>query len=421
MSSAIIPLVESFRRTILHRRMLLQNPVSTIGLTVLISLGFAATSKCQKPLPAKMQAEANRLFEQTSKADQLSCSIERERPSLDFTFHFDAGFRITCPFREFGGRRTRVNILVQVTPEGGTPVVLGTLATFRGLAASPSQIYPGNGKVYYVANGGFSIGEGRYRVQVLMFDPSHRTCRRAWWIKVPHRWQKAVPQVLAPHQVSSLTIPPWRGPDISGGLRLAVLLSAGAYNPRETRLKTGYQIMLLQILSSLLQQVPCKSVRLVAFNLDQESVLYRTDKFEPSGFARLRGAFNGLDLGIVSVQTLEKSNEWAQMVVGLVNQQFTAQPPPDAVIILGRSFRWVKKVPRDMLMFRYEGMPKVFYFENGPQNLFPDSLGSLTKVLGGKIYRISTPHDLGAAIQKMLAQLGKPGGKAGFASSPPDK
>jgi hypothetical protein len=398
-----------------------QNLVIILGLAVLVSLELAAPLRCQELLPPVEQAAANRLFDQSSQTNLLNCSIEHEKPLLDFTFHFDAGFRISCPFREFGGRKTRMTILVRVTPEGGTPVVLGTIAVFRGLSANPSLVYPGKAKVYYVVSGGFSVGEGRYRVEVLLADPRHRTCSRAWRIHVPHHRQKAVPVVLAAHQVSSLTIPPWRGPQANGRLRLAVLLSAGSYNPRAPRLGAAYQMMLLQILSSLLQQAPCTSVRLVAFNLDQEQVIYRDDVFEPSGFAKLRQAFSGLNLGIVSVQTLEKRNEWAQMLATLANQQLTAQPPPDAVIILGRSFRWVKKVPGDMLMFRYEGMPGFFYFENEPQNLFPDSLGSLTKALGGKIYRISTPHDLGTAIQKMLAQLKEADSNAGANPSHQDK
>ena len=382
--------------------------VITLALAALASLRSAVPLRGQELLPPEDQAAASRLFDQSPQTERLNCNIQREKPVLDFTFHFDAGFRITCPFREFGGRRTQVTILVRVTPEGGTPVVLGRYAVFRGLSTESPPVR-GERKVYYLARGGFSVGEGRYHVEVLLADSRKRTCQRAWWIKISHRSQKAVPVVLAAHQVSSLRIPTWHGPQPKGGLRLAVLLSAGSFNPRAARLGAAYQMMLLQILSSLLQQVPCRSVRLVAFNLDQERVIYRTDAFKPSGFDSLQQAFNQLNLGIVSVETLRRRDEWAQMLATLANQQLSAKPPPDAVIILGRSFRWMKKVPREMLMFRYPGMPGFFYFENGPQNLFPDSLGYLAKSLGGKIYRITTPHDLGNAIQKMLAELKESG------------
>jgi hypothetical protein len=379
--------------------------VIALGLVLLASLPSAVPLKGQELLPPGEQAAASRLFDQSSQTERLNCNIERERPVLDFTLHFDAGYRIRCPSSEFGGGRTLVTILVRVTPEGGAPVVLSTHVAFRGMSVKLPAGVPVRRQVYYVARGGFSVGEGRYHVEVLLSDPRNRTCRRAWWIKVPHHSQKAVPVELAAHQVSPLRIPDWSGPRQKGGLRLAVLLSAGSFNPRAARLGAGYQMMLLQILSSLLQQVPCRSVRLVAFSLDQEQVIYRSDSFQPSGFASLHRAFNGLNLGVVSVETLHRQNEWAQMLAKLANQQLTAQPPPDAVIILGRSFHWMKKVPREMLMFRYPGMPGFFYFENGPENLFPDSLGHLAKSLGGKIYRISTPQDLGNAIRKMLAEL----------------
>jgi len=379
----------------------------TLGLVVLACAQWATPLKCQSLLPPHLQDRANRLFDQPSETEQLNCKIWPSKVFLDFTFRFGAGFGVSCPVWQFGGRRTRVTIFVRVTPKGGTPVLLGAFLVFRGLPLKPPPGGKINRKLYFITHGGFSVGEGRYRVEVLLEDQHHRTRRRSWQIKVSRRRQKSVPVVLAAHQVSSMHIPAWRGPQAKGGLRLAVLLSAGSFSPRAARLGAGYQLMLLQILSSLLQQVPCKSVRLVAFNLDQERVIYRTDEFKPSGFARLQRAFNRLNLGVVSVKTLQRRNEWPQMLARLTNEQLTAQPPPDAVIILGRSFRWVSNAPRELWMFPYLQMPQFFYFENGPQNLFPDSLGFLAKSVKGKIYRISTPHDLGDAIEKMLGELGE--------------
>jgi hypothetical protein len=383
--------------------------VIALGLASLLSIVCSVPGGCQELVPPTQQATANRIFDRSLQGNRLKCTIDRENPSLDFTFHFDAGFRISCPVLQFGGQRTRVWVLARVTPEGGTPVLLGMVTIFRHSAIEPSLLARTGTRVFFHVSGGFSVGEGRYRVEVALSDSQNRICRRAWRIKIPHRWQNAVPAVLAANQVAPLSIPPWHGPQHKDGLRLAILLSAASHNPRAPRLGAGYQMMLLQILSTLLQQVPCKSVRLVAFNLDQERVIYRADSFESTGFDDLQRAFNGLNLGVVSVQTLRKRDEWANMLTTLANQQLTAQPPPDAVIILGRSFRYVRKLPREMMMFHYEGMPGFFYFENGPDNLFPDSLSFLIKSLKGKTYRVSTPHDLSAAIEKMLAHVQEAG------------
>jgi hypothetical protein len=376
-----------------------------LGLAMLACAQWATPLKGQTLLPPKLRAKANQLFAQRSETERLNCKIWPSKVFLDFTFRFGAGFGVSCPVWQFGGRRTHVTIFVRVTPKGGTPVLLGAFLVFQALPLKPPPGGKINRKLYFITHGGFSLGEGRYRVEVLLEDQHHRTHRRSWQVKVSRRMQKSVPVILATQQVASMHIPAWRGPQAKGGLRLAVLLSAGSFSPRAARLGAGYQLMLLQILSSLLQQVPCESVRLVAFNLDQERVIYRTNEFKPSGFDRLQRAFNRLNLGVVSVKTLQRRNEWPQMLARLTNEQLSSQPPPDAVIILGRSFRWVNKVPRELWMFPYPQMPPFFYFENGPQNLFPDSLGFLTKTVKGKIFRISTPHDLGSAIQKMLAEL----------------
>src|SRR3954470_9208509 len=45
--------------------------------------------------------------------------------SLDFAFRFDVGYVVRCPLKEFGGRESTLLSFVRITPEGGTPVVLG--------------------------------------------------------------------------------------------------------------------------------------------------------------------------------------------------------------------------------------------------------------------------------------------------------
>ncbi|MEJ2008617.1 MAG: hypothetical protein P8Z30_10765 [Acidobacteriota bacterium] len=391
-----------------------ENPVIVLGLLVLACLALATPVRCQelKVLPAKYQAAANRLVDKSPRKGGLNCSIEREKPYPDFTFHFDAGYYMTCPFWQFGGKDTRIGIFVQVTPRGRAPVVLGTYGVFRGSTAKLSPMVPGKGKAEFDVAGGFSVGEGHYHVKVLIRDSHGRSCSRRWKIKVTPREQRKVPVVLAAHQVAPLQIPAWHGPQSRGGLRLTVLLSATAFSHYAARLRSWNQTMLLQILSALLQQTPCKSVRLVAFNLDRQRVIYRADSFEPSGFARLQHAFNHLNLAVVSVHALKRRNDWAEWLAGLANQQIAADPMPDAVIFLGRTVAWTHKVPQKLLSSRETEKPRFFYFENGPWNLFPDALGYLTKSLGGKIYRINTPHDLGKAIQNMLAQLRQTGPNA---------
>ncbi|MGD0697587.1 MAG: hypothetical protein ABSB82_22420 [Terriglobia bacterium] len=248
----------------------------------------------------------------------------------------------------------------------------------------------------------------------------HRTSRRQWKIEVTHRQQAKVPVVLPAHTVSPPKFPHWDGPQAGGeGLRLTVLLDAAPLNIRPVRSRLGRatppnggalklrawdQAFLLRFLSSLLQKTPCQSVRLVAFNLDQQREILRADPFVPSGFASLQEAFRDLELGTVSVQVLEQRQGWAQMLADLTNQELIAPEPSDAVIFLGPSTRRGQKIPKEMLKPRETRQPRFFYFEYASTE-FPDAIGYLTKARDGTVFKIHSPHELGQAIEKMLAQL----------------
>lgn len=391
----------------MRKRRVRGNYAVLLGLAVLACMALATPGRCQEleVLPPKYRAKANRLIDNSPRKGGLKCSIEREKPYPDFTFHFDTGYYMSCPFWQFGGKDTHVWIYIQVTPRGRKPVALSTYGVFKGLPVKLSLMAPGKAKAEFDVTGAFSVGEGHYHVKVLLKDAHGRSCSRGWNIKVTPREQRKVPEVLAPHQVETLKVPAWHGTQDKGGLRLTVLLSATAISPYAPKLKAWYRTMLLQILSSLLQQTPCRSVRLIAFNLDDQRLIYQANPFEPSGFTKLRHAFNHLNLAVVSVHSLEQRKDWAKWLARLANRQVTADSPPDAVIFLGRTARWTHKVPKRLLAPRETERPQFFYFENGPWNLFPDALGHITKSLGGKVFRISTPHDLGRAIHKMLAQV----------------
>ncbi len=298
--------------------------------------------------------------------------------------------------------------------------MLGSFPIFRGSPAKLFLIDPSTVKAEFDVSGAFFVGEGRYHVDVLVVDSQHRTSRRQWKIEVTHRQQAKVPVVLPAHTVSPLNVPLWDGPQAGGeGLRLTVLLDAAPLNIRPVRSRVGRatppdgmafklrawdQAFLLQFLSSLLQKTPCKSVRLVAFNLDQQREILRADPFVPYGFASLQEAFRDLELGTVSVQVLKQRQGWAQMLADLTNQELIAPEPSDAVIFLGPSTRWWQKISNEMLKPRETRQPRFFYFEYASSEL-PDAIGYLTKARDGTVFKIHSPHELGQAIEKMLAQL----------------
>lgn len=63
--------------------------------------------------------------------------------------------------------------------------------------------------------------------------------------------------------------------------------------------------LLTESLGSLLRQWPARNVRLVAFNLDQRSVIWRNDRFDAGQIAELTSHLEQLDLGAVNYRVLQ--------------------------------------------------------------------------------------------------------------------
>jgi hypothetical protein len=262
-------------------------------------------------------------------------------------------------------------------------------------------------------SGGFAAGEGQYRVEVLVMDQrTGRTSRKNWLAKVGHAGSKqAVQLAVSPGTVIPLGARPWPiTMDKSGrGLRLAVLLDAAPTNPRTPALRAWDRAFLLGSLSSLLKQIPCSSVRLRAFNLDQQRELFQEDGFDDAGFVQLAASLRTLELGAVSYRVLQQRQGGLELLLNYANQELTARDPADAVVILGPQTRYSADIPRAGLKERETPNPRFFYFEYFPRTLrfsqSPDVLSSLTKRLDGTVCAIYSPSDLAHCAQKMLTRV----------------
>ncbi len=388
---------------------------AVVSCAVALSAALAFQASAQSPLSPEQAERARHLLDETAQGERLGCEIEPRKPFLDFTFRFTAGFIVRCPWKEFGGKESTAFLLVRVTPEGGAPVLLASMYRLR---AMPPAVLAGADirklKTEVEASGAFAVGAGRYLVEVLVQDNRNRTCRKRWRIKAGGREQGKVPLALEANSVAPLRVHLWDGKSASGGkgLRLTVLLDAAPIDPRAPKLRAWDQAFLMDSLSSLLQQIPCQSVRLVAFNLEQQREIFRQDRFDPFGFDDLQQSFHDLELGKVSAQVLKQPQGKADLLVGLTDQELIAEQPADAVIFLGPSSRADQKIPREMLKPRETPAPQFFYFEYIPPWLrgreFPDTIAYLTKARDGTVAKIHSPAELAQAIQKMLKQV-KPG------------
>jgi hypothetical protein len=374
------------------------------------------SAQAQVPVIPEDVEKVNRLLDSHTREGRLRCTIQPFKPLLDFAFRFDTGYVFRCPLKEFEGKESMLWSFMRITPESGSPVLLG--AGYR-LPGNPTETrHPANLeklKREIGASGAFTIGEGRYRVEIVLVDDRGRVIQRSWKIQASlRRGEKTVKVAAESSTVAPLVDRLWDGKlDTSGsGVRVTVLLNVAPFSLRVPKLRAWDRALLLGSLSSLLRETPCESVRLVAFNLDQGRVIFEQVPFDSSGFKRLSQGLQNQELETVNYQALQ-TRTWMELLADLANREVTAVEPSQVAIFLGPRVHSTRKIPKQMLKARETREPQFFYFQFFPYWVrgsdFVDSVGHLTKAEGGTVLAIHEPSELARAIKKMLSELKRSG------------
>ena len=113
---------------------------------------------------------------------------------------------------------------------------------------------------------------------------------------------------------------------------------------------TRDRLMLLSTLSSLLERVPTKSVRLVVFNLDQQKELYRQDNFKLDAFDQVAQSIEQIELGLSGCPGAAESR-WSHGAAHRPGQSrsWPSPQPADVVVFLGPMSRYFDRIPESWL------------------------------------------------------------------------
>jgi hypothetical protein len=262
-------------------------------------------------------------------------------------------------------------------------------------------------------DGGFMVGEGRYRVELLMADSRGRACRANWTFAASRTHEERnVKVALEPDEVEALNRLRWSDalPPEPSAPRLTVMLDATPLDPSSPKLHYFDRMLLLNSLVSMMQHVHYSSVHVVAFNLDRQEILFDEAHFDESGFRRLSHALNELQLAALSVHVLADTSGHLRLLARLMNAETTAADPSRAVIFLGPVSRIQDRFPTPMLEHS-TATPPVYYLEYHPFLIrnqdFGDVLRNLTQACQGKTFRIHSPGELASAIEALNRALGQ--------------
>ena len=376
-------------------------------------------------LPAQVMVSERRLgsslslFADSVPAATIRCSVSPIQPQLNYGFRFQAGYVVSIPMNQFQGAGHRWRMITRIIPEDGEkrPVYLVSAFALPVIPETKMEVQVG---------GGYLLGEGAYNVRQVLLDETGRTCRRDWRVDARlSRGESKVRVALPPGTVSDLSlrgsrVPP-PPPDDARPIRLTILLHAAPASPRRTHLRQNDILTLLASVSSVIERVPTTSVRLVAFNLDQQKELFRKDGFGLADLPAVGEAMTRMELNLVDAKVLQNRRGHVETIAGLVNAELTDPAPADAVVFLGPTSRFSDKVPGEVLE-RTQGGPQFLFFQlapwirggrglvgggrgmmplGPPESALPDSIRHAVSRLGGKTMTIRTPGELAKAIDRL--------------------
>jgi hypothetical protein len=340
-------------------------------------------------------------FDGPAGGKKLRCRVHPLQPRLNLGFRFQAGYVIEVPLRQYTGAGHRWSAVLRVTPETDEREPVWLLSRGR-VPASPDK------KATAEFSGGFLLGEGKYRVDMLLADDNDRVCVAHWNLnaKLTDEVREARPGLPA-GAVDDISLRRWGRMPVANSpdeprSKISVLVHAAAMSPNRVRLRGEDRMLLMSALASMLERLPVRSVRLSLFSMDRQSEIYRTDELSPASFRDVVDALNGLELGTVDYGTLKNRGGHVDLVSDLLQRELSTTDAPDAVVFLGPLAHWTDRVADEALPER-EGSRPVYNIQlrmwrfRAPA--FTDTIARAVRKLGGRTKEVYTPSDFAEAIR----------------------
>lgn len=354
--------------------------------------------------PNRVRSLITRLESDRTADPVLHCDVSPIKPALNFSFRYQAGYMVTVPMSQYNGPGHGWATLLRVTPVGGVHQPVYFMSQIALPTVPKTKAESGFG-------GGYLLGQGAYDVRWMMVDDAGRVCRKSWHVDVhPSHADRNVKVAMPPDTVweiglrGSRNLP--KGADDAPAVRMTIFLHTAPLFARRTRLRSNDMMTLISTVSSLLERVPVRSVRLVMFNLDQQRELYRKDEFGLRDMGQVYQAMANIELGLVDFQVLQHKKGHVDLLTDMVNREIADPQPSDVVLFLGPTARFSDRVPPESLEKTAGHSTQFLYFQLAPfvrqqEPMLGDVIKSAVSRLGGKTYLIHTPGEFAKAIDRL--------------------
>jgi hypothetical protein len=352
------------------------------------------------------------ILESQEARKDLPCSVTPVKPALGFDLKFHSGYEVNVPLKELAGEGNQLAMVFRVIPENHPDD-----AVYLSQRISVPSIDEGSKGDAYL-RGGFDVGEGKYHVDWLMRDRSERFCSAGWNIEstLPSK-DKGMQLGIAANQVEPVDNEPFKPEQPverkqrETPLDIKVMVNFAPQNSLSATLPTLDINALVSILRNIARDSRIGRFSIVAFNMQEQRVIYRQDSASQVDFPALGEALNSLNLGTVDVKKLEQKHADTDFLASLMKREMTSdKEQPDAVIIAGPKVGLDKALPQETLKDIGEPTFPVFYMNynlNPQANPWRDAIGLAVKALKGAEYTISRPRDLFFAWSEIMGRIVK--------------
>ncbi len=342
----------------------------------------------------------------------LSCSVSPVKPQIGFDLRFHAGYEVTVPLTELAGSENALTILFRIAP-ANQPDQYSYFV--QRIHVPPIEEDP-KGDAYL--QGSFQVGEGNYHIDWLMRDRTERVCSFYWDSEAalaPKDKQMALsiaPNIIQAEQGEQFKEePPIRRIREQAPLNVKVLINFAPQNALSATLQPLDTAALVWILRSISREPRIGKFSLIAFNMQEERVIYRQEDADKIDFPALGKALKSINLGIVDLKRLSEKHGDTEFLGDLIKKEVAGEKDhPDALIFAGPKVTMDSAVPPDSLKQVGNVDFPVFYmnYNLNPQAVpWKDAISRAVRAFRGTEYTISKPRDLWFAVSEMVSRIVK--------------
>jgi hypothetical protein len=353
------------------------------------------------------------VLEQDEVRKDLPCTVTPSKPVLGFDLKFHAGYQVTVPLRELAGSENALNIVFRVA-EMDHP---DDAVYFTQHVRVPPLEEDAKGDAYL--QGAYDIGEGSYHIDWLMRDRTERVCSSNWESEANlSAKDKPMSLSIAPGAVGRADGEEFKDEPIvqraskDPTLSVKVLVNFAPQNSLSPALQPLDTTALVSILRTIERDPRIGKFSVVAFNMQEQKVIYRQDSVNQIDFPSLGNALTNLNLGTVGLKQLSDKHGDTEFLTGLVRKEMAPGPQdhPDALVFAGPKILLDSNPPDEALKDAGDIDFPVFYmnYNLNPQAVpWKDAISHTVHFFRGYEYTISRPRDLWFAVSEMVSKIVK--------------